>query len=108
MAFISLISSDCFVAALLAMTYLQTFYKIINLDEFVKSLKMGYSVIPVKTGIQSFQYLGRFWIPACAGMTTFYETINLDDFVKSQIDRHPGESRGSERLEITGFRLSPE
>ena len=37
---------------------------------------MGYSVIPVKTGIQSFQYLGRFWIPACAGMTTFYEAIN--------------------------------
>ncbi len=38
---------------------------------------MGYSVIPVKTGIQSFQYLGGFWIPACAGMTTFYEIINL-------------------------------
>jgi hypothetical protein len=31
-----------------------------------------------------------------------------DDLVKSQIDRHPGESRGPERLEMTGFRLSPE
>ncbi len=51
--------------------------KILNVDGFVKSLKMGYSVIPVKTGIQSFQYLGRFWIPACAGMTTFYEFINV-------------------------------
>jgi len=40
---------------------------------------MGYSVIPVKTGIQSFQYLGRFWIPACAGMTTFYEFINVQN-----------------------------
>jgi len=37
-----------------------------------------------------------------------YEAINLDDLAKSQIDRHPGESRGPERLEITGFRLSPE
>jgi hypothetical protein len=41
-------------------------------DGFVKSLKMRYSVIPsVKTGIQSFQYLVKFWIPACAGMKTF-------------------------------------
>jgi hypothetical protein len=52
--------------------------RLINIDGLVKSLKMRYSVIPVKTGIQSFQYLGRFWIPACAGMTTFYEFINID------------------------------
>jgi hypothetical protein len=32
----------------------------------------------------------------------------LDGVVKSLLDRHPGESRGPERLEITGFRLSPE
>jgi len=38
---------------------------------------MSYSVIPVKTGIQSFQYLGRFWIPACPGMTTFYDFIDF-------------------------------
>ncbi len=38
---------------------------------------MRYFVIPVKTGIQSFQYLGKFWIPACAGMTTFYEFIKI-------------------------------
>jgi hypothetical protein len=54
--------------------------------------------------------------PACGGRAfyetivwvTFYEIIKIDDFVKSQIDRHPGENRGPERLEITGFRLSPE
>jgi hypothetical protein len=33
---------------------------------------------------------------------------NLDDLVKSLLERHPGESRGPEHLEITGFRLSPE
>ena len=31
-----------------------------------------------------------------------------DDLVKRLLKRHPGESRGPERLEITGFRLSPE
>ena len=46
---------------------------------------MGYSVIPsVKTGIQSFQYLGRFWIPACAGMTTFYGFIKRE-FGKNRV-----------------------
>jgi hypothetical protein len=49
-------------------------------DELVKSLKMRYSVISLKTGIQSFQYLGRFWIPACAGMTTFYDFIKIADY----------------------------
>jgi hypothetical protein len=39
---------------------------------------------------------------------TSYEIIKLDDFVKSLLERHPGESRGPEHLEITGFRLSPE
>jgi hypothetical protein len=33
---------------------------------------------------------------------------NLDGLVKSLLGRLPGESRGPERLEITGFRLSPE
>jgi len=33
---------------------------------------------------------------------------NADDLVKSLLGRHPGESRGPEHLEITGFRLSPE
>ena len=36
---------------------------------------------------------------------TFYESINKDDLVKSLLGRLPGESRGPERLEITGFRL---
>ena len=32
-------------------------------------------VIPVKTGIQSFQVLSLLWIPACAGMTDFLEAM---------------------------------
>jgi hypothetical protein len=36
------------------------------------------------------------------------EKWNVDDLVKSLLERHPGESRGPEHLEITGFRLSPE
>jgi hypothetical protein len=32
----------------------------------------------------------------------------IDDLVKSLLERHPGESRGPEHLEITGFRLPPE
>jgi len=38
-------------------------------------------VIPVKTGIQSFQALYRFWIPAYAGMTIFYETIKDENLL---------------------------
>ena len=41
-------------------------------------------------------------------LATFYEFIKIDDLVKSLLGRLPGESRGPERLEITGFRLSPE
>jgi hypothetical protein len=33
------------------------------------------SVIPLETGIRSFQYRGRFRIPACAGITTLYDFI---------------------------------
>ena len=32
----------------------------------------------------------------------------LDEFVKSLFGRHPGERRGPEHSELTGFRLSPE
>jgi len=32
---------------------------------------MHNSVIPVKTGIQSFKVVSRLWIPAYAGMTDF-------------------------------------
>jgi hypothetical protein len=31
-----------------------------------------------------------------------------DEFVKSLLSRHPGESRGPELVEFTGFRRSPE
>jgi hypothetical protein len=41
-------------------------------------MKMRYSVIPVKKRIKSFQYLGRFSIPACAGMTTFCGFIGIE------------------------------
>jgi len=37
-----------------------------------------------------------------------FQYSNIDDLVKSLLDRHPGENRGPEYLEITGFRLSPE
>jgi hypothetical protein len=33
---------------------------------------------------------------------------NIDDLAKSLLERHPGESRGPEHLEMTGFRPSPE
>jgi hypothetical protein len=36
------------------------------------------------------------------------KSLNIDELVKSLFKRHPGESRGPEHLEITGFRLSPE
>jgi hypothetical protein len=32
----------------------------------------------------------------------------FDGLVKNLLGRHPGESRGPEGVEITGFRLSPE
>ena len=50
-----LIPWDCFVATLLAMMRLPTFYEIINFDLFVKSRKPTEFVIPAKAGIQSFQ-----------------------------------------------------
>jgi hypothetical protein len=53
------------------------FYETVKVDGFVKRLKMLIFVIPVETGIQSFQSLCRFWIPAYAGMTTFYEIIKV-------------------------------
>jgi hypothetical protein len=34
--------------------------------------------------------------------------INIDGLVRSLFDRLPGESRGPKRLEINGFRLSPD
>jgi hypothetical protein len=38
----------------------------------------------------------------------FVDHPTIDELVKSLLGRLPGESRGPERLEITGFRLSPE
>jgi hypothetical protein len=51
-----------------------TFYRIVKFDAFVKNSQIRFSVIPVKTGIQSFQ---RFLCPACARMTTFCEIIKF-------------------------------
>ena len=50
---------------------------VIKFDVFVKSRNIHNFVIPVKTGIQSFQVLGRLWIPACAGMTDFLRMCQL-------------------------------
>jgi hypothetical protein len=61
----------------LLFTFLSIGFRSSNFDEIVKSLKRPLFVIPVETGIQSFQLVCRFWIPACAGMTSFYETISF-------------------------------
>jgi hypothetical protein len=42
------------------------------------------------------------------GHLLLFIIFKIDDLVKSLLKRHPGESRGPELLEITGFRLSPE
>jgi hypothetical protein len=42
------------------------------------------------------------------GQNIFLMKAILGGLVKSHLGRHPGESRGPEHLEITGFRLSPE
>jgi len=53
-----------------------------------------------------------FLLPEKIAKTTIFggilDPIFLDALVKSLLERHPGESRGPEHLEITGFRLSPE
>jgi len=46
-------------------------YSQLTIDELVKSRNMHNFVIPVKTGIQCFQIVVCFWIPAYAGMTDF-------------------------------------
>ena len=46
-------------------------HSVIKDDEFVKSRNMHNFVIPVETGIQCFQIVVCFWIPAYAGMTDF-------------------------------------
>jgi len=38
----------------------------------------------------------------------FFPAAILDDLVISPKKHHPGESRGPELIEITGFRLPPE
>jgi hypothetical protein len=43
----------------------------------MRTLRIRFSVIPVKTGIHSFQQIGKFWIPACAGMTIFFAKLSL-------------------------------
>jgi len=45
-----------------------------NFDGLVKSRNMHNFVIPVKTGIQSFQVLSPLWIPVFTGMTDFLRT----------------------------------
>jgi len=67
-----------------------------NIDDLVKSLK---AVIPAKQSTSGGQNIRQLAI---------VEIGKFDDLVKSLLGRHPGESRGPEHLEMTGFRLSPE
>ena len=47
-------------------------------DKLLKSSEKQFFVIPVKTGIQSFQVVTcSLDTPAFAGMTTFYECITI-------------------------------
>jgi hypothetical protein len=54
-----------------------------------------------------------FWaffaqILANCQISWFSALSKFDEFVKSLLSRHPGESRGPELVEFTGFRRSPE
>jgi hypothetical protein len=60
---------------------------------------------PVSSGLRAESNWGENGILLEEG--TFLRDI-FDGLVKSLLKRHPGESRGPEHLEITGFRLSPE
>jgi hypothetical protein len=51
---------------------------------------------------------GNFILPEGEPFVIFKLGMNFDGLVKSLFGRHPGESRGPERLDLTGFRLSPE
>ena len=44
-------------------------------DDLVKSRKSPEIVIPVKTGIQKFQYVAKNWTPVFTGVTTFDEAV---------------------------------
>ncbi|MCX5914496.1 MAG: hypothetical protein NTV04_21500, partial [Deltaproteobacteria bacterium] len=51
---------------------------------------------------------GRVQYNLCFLCLPGFTVAKIDDLAKSLFERHPGESRGPEHLEITGFRLSPE
>jgi hypothetical protein len=60
-------------------------------DGIVKSLKLGFFVIPAKAGIQSrlwrdFKDLEILWTPVSTGVTTFYEFINNSNSNKGGSD----------------------
>jgi large subunit ribosomal protein L35 len=83
------------------MTRLRTFYEIITFDDSIKSLNFRFSIIPMKMGIQVFQFICRFWILAGAGMTTFYALINFrgDEKAMPKLKSNRGAAK---RLKITG------
>jgi len=56
----------------------------------------------------SFAYAFGFCLKKKKGRVEPFIWRKFDGLVKSLLKRHPGESRGPEHLEITGFRLSPE
>ncbi|MDI6687229.1 MAG: hypothetical protein QME06_03310 [Desulfobacterales bacterium] len=60
-----------------------------------------------------FKQLQSIWTspgldPGSTGVTAFYELVNFDGLVKSLEIVMPDLIRHPERIEFTGFRLSPE
>ena len=74
--------------------------KFIFLDKWIL-----HRIPPQRNGYaqRSFLLTQRIW-----SSKLIENRANIDELVKSRPKRHPGESRGPERLGITGFRLSPE
>ena len=77
-----------------------------NIDDLVKSPQIDFSVIPMEMGIQSFQYIGRTWFPACAGKTTFGESINTTKAKNIVKGIFQGEKIDGEK-KIRGWGLAP-
>jgi hypothetical protein len=59
---------------------------------------------------QGFEVPGQGFIGSTGstGSICYIGSANFDDLLISLLGRLPGESRGPEHIEITGFRLSPE
>jgi hypothetical protein len=70
-------------------------------DRRAKKLECWNDGILIKSNSKIKNHCSSIIIP-------FFHYSIIDGLVKSHLKRHPGESRGPEQPEITGFRLSPE